>query len=223
MITESRKKKALVIEDLREADEELESRNYDVTRITHNELMASAGETYNARLPRGEYDLLWISTPGDHYVRTPGKRCNPHWQRIQTWMKRAADRQIHIVVYGPPGFLWKLPNFRETMEELQLSVRRLRLCHFNEKFDRNDTRPSGTYLQVASSMPLPRILYPCNCRLSIPEHALDWYGQNPKQAEWRKRVSRDMVRRVCDLVITSNTNELSRDAVLEVHREHEGG
>ena len=136
MTNNPREKTAIIIEDLRGAAEELKCRRYDVERITHNELMASTGEVYNARLSRGDYDLLWIATPGDWYVRTPDNRCNPHWQRILTGMKKTADRQMHILIYGPPGFLRKLPNFREFIEGLKLDTRRLRLCHFDEKYDK---------------------------------------------------------------------------------------
>ena len=82
MSTNPRKKKTIIIEDLRETAEELKGRNYDVERITHNELMASTGEVYNTGLLRGDYHLLWIATPGDWYVLTPDRRCNTHWQRV---------------------------------------------------------------------------------------------------------------------------------------------
>ena len=86
---EMRTLRALVIEDMREACVELRSRGYQCDRITHNELMASTGEEYLGNLLRGDYDMLWIATPCDWCVQTPDKRANPHWQRVQHWMKKA--------------------------------------------------------------------------------------------------------------------------------------
>eukprot|EP00974_Lingulodinium_polyedra_P082507 7988833-Lingulodinium_polyedra.AAC.1 len=36
--------------------------------------MASIGQEYTASLLKGEYSILWNSTPSDWYVRTPGKK-----------------------------------------------------------------------------------------------------------------------------------------------------
>ena len=77
------KAQALVIEDIGEASQELVRHGYECQRITHNELMSLVGEEYTGRLLRGEYALLWISTPADWYIRTPNKRSNPHWQNTE--------------------------------------------------------------------------------------------------------------------------------------------
>ena len=67
-------KKALVIEDVREACIELRKMNYECDRLTHNELMSHAGEEYTNKMIQQQYSLLWISTPADWYVRTPGQK-----------------------------------------------------------------------------------------------------------------------------------------------------
>ena len=89
---------ALVIEDVREACVELRERGYECDRIIHNELMTSAGEEYTGKLQKGDYVLVWISTLADWYVRTPGKRSNPHWQRLQNWMQKACKLNVHLNV-----------------------------------------------------------------------------------------------------------------------------
>eukprot|EP00975_Prorocentrum_lima_P023300 4898730-Prorocentrum_lima.AAC.1 len=109
--------RALVVEDMREACVELRNAGYQCDRITHNELMASTGQEYTASLLKGEYSILWISTPSDWYVRTPGKRTNPHWQRIQHWMKQAVMLGMKLIIFGPPGFPWRIPNIREAIED----------------------------------------------------------------------------------------------------------
>eukprot|EP00974_Lingulodinium_polyedra_P082748 8013912-Lingulodinium_polyedra.AAC.1 len=49
--------------------------------------------------------------------------------------------------------------------------------HFGEKYARTIGIPSGSYMQVAAKMPLPKKLWPCNCNIPIQQHALDWYGK----------------------------------------------
>ena len=73
--------KALIVEDIRESEIELRERGYECDRITHQELLSSAGTDYTGKLLRGDYGLLWISTPSDWQVRAQ-KKATPHWQRI---------------------------------------------------------------------------------------------------------------------------------------------
>jgi hypothetical protein len=148
------KHKALIVEDLREACIILRRNGYECDRITHNELMTSTGEELTGQLIKGAYNLMWTSTPTDWYVRTPDKRSNPHWQRLINWITRAARLEMQVVIFGPPGFVWKLPNFKDTMEDLQFHMTKMRLCHFGEKY-KTDThyqvdrtskwRPTSTF------------------------------------------------------------------------------
>ena len=77
---------AVIIEDIRQAEMQLSGIGYTCERITHNELMATSGTEYLGKLLKGEYSLLWISTPNDWFVRTPNKRTTPHWERILHWL-----------------------------------------------------------------------------------------------------------------------------------------
>ena len=100
-------KAALVIEGIGEASQELRRCGYECDRITHNELMSLVGEEYIGKLLRGDYSLMWMSTPADWYVRTPGKRANPHWQRLQNWIQRSIKLNMKLIVFAPPPRLSK--------------------------------------------------------------------------------------------------------------------
>ena len=130
--------------------------------------------------------MLWIATPCDWYVRTPDKRANPHWQRIQNWMKKAITFGMKLVVFGPPGFPWNIPNIKETISDLELSTTRMRLCHFGASYNTAGL-PSGSYMQVATNLDLQG-RWKCTCKIPISEHKLDWYGRAQNHAEWRRKV-----------------------------------
>ena len=70
-------KPALVIEDVQIASTILRDHDFVCDRLTHNELMSGSGQHYHGKLRNGDYKLLWIATPGDWFVRTPGKRGGP--------------------------------------------------------------------------------------------------------------------------------------------------
>ena len=190
---------AFVIEDVREAEIELLSRGFTCERITHHELLASAGTRYAARLMDGTYSLVWISTPSDWSVRIPGNKVTAHWQRVQQWIHKTATLGIILIIFGPPGFLWKLPNIRETMEECELQVVRMRLCHFKERYDKTSTVPSGAYLQFATNQTnFNTRRWQCPCKLPISDHKLDWYDRNQANADWRRRMRALCVRDLCN-------------------------
>ena len=180
------------MEDIREACTILKDLGYDVERITHCELMSSANDYYLRKL--STYNLLWISTPTDWYIRSPNNRTQAHWQRLRNWMTKACDLQITFIMFGPPGFPWKIPNIKESIEDLQLNISRMRLCHFQEKADKNNPLPSGTYLQAATNMNISRYMWKCPCAQSIPEHVLDWYGHTQEHSDWRRKVSRRLIK-----------------------------
>ena len=193
--------KALIVEDIRESDIELRKHGYECDRITHNELLSSAGTEYTGKLLKGDYSLLWISTPNDWYVRTPTKKANAHWKRIQHWIQKAVVLGMMLILFGPPGFLWKMPNIRETLQESNLTMLRMRLCHFGDKFDNTQTKPSGSYLQLATNIKLSPKKWQCQCQVPIQDHILDWYGRHQTQAEWRKKISWKFTKEVCDTLI----------------------
>ena len=76
-------KRALVIEDVRLACADLRARGYHCDRIAHDELLTHIGTEYFVSLHAGGYHLLWVSTPADWYVRAPGRRMGPRWQKTQ--------------------------------------------------------------------------------------------------------------------------------------------
>ena len=61
---------------------------------------------------------------------------------------------MKVVVYGPPGFQWKLLSMKDTIEDLQCSVAEMRLCHFQEKYDKKNALRSGSYRQVLTNLQL---------------------------------------------------------------------
>ena len=93
--------RALVIEDIRTASAELRTRGYMCDRITHTEVMTSEGTKYLGGLMSGDYKMRWVATPSDWYVRLPGKRAGPHYQRIQNLMVKARAMRMSIVLMGP--------------------------------------------------------------------------------------------------------------------------
>ena len=100
--------KAFVIEDVRIATAELRHRGYVCDRITHVELMSFVGSQYLGNLLAGDYHLLWVATPSDWTIHTPGKRAGPHYQRIQNLMVKARALRMQITLMGPPSYFWKL-------------------------------------------------------------------------------------------------------------------
>ena len=58
-------KKVRVVEDARLAEKELIRHGYECTRITHDEAPGTAGTDSTSKLLKGDFDVLWISTPSD--------------------------------------------------------------------------------------------------------------------------------------------------------------
>eukprot|EP00959_Pyramimonas_sp_CCMP1952_P316688 6628729-Pyramimonas_sp.AAC.1 len=70
--------------------------------------MTTVGTDCLGAVISGDYTLVWTSTPGDWYVRTPGKRVAPHWSRIQNLLMKARKLRMNILMFDPPGYVWKL-------------------------------------------------------------------------------------------------------------------
>ncbi len=94
-IADARPCNALIIEDTRESEIE--------------ELLSLAGTEYTGKLIKGDYSLLWISTPND-------------WQRLLKWIRKALQLGILVILFGPPGFLWKVPNIKATIQESKMRM-----------------------------------------------------------------------------------------------------
>ena len=158
----------MVVEDHRMACADLRTRGFLCDRITHNEVMTSRGSQYLGALLSGDYQLLWISTPADWYVRTPGKRAGPHWERIRNMLVKARALRVRTVMFGPPGYMWKMGPIRDTIEDLKMTVTRMRLCSFGIKYNRGDSAPSGTCMTVATTYPISHRHWGCHCQRNTP-------------------------------------------------------
>ena len=184
---------ALIVEDVRIAEEHLIKHGYATSRLTHNELMALGGTEYFNRLLKGEYNLLWISTPADWYVRHDNTRANAHWQRVANWLRKAHALGMGIIIFGPgptTGHLWR--RLEDVRGELCLNEEKMRLCHFGHKYDQKDKRSSGSYMQVSTNLKLKRKKWTCKCSASFKSgkegHSLDWYGKTEHHGSWRRKV-----------------------------------
>ena len=111
-----------MIEDIQEASAILKEYGYQCIRITYGELMSCPGEEYLRRLLSGQYQMLWISTPVDWYVKPRERRTQPLYERIANWMTRATNLDMQPVVYGPPGAVWKQQKIKDTIEKLELKL-----------------------------------------------------------------------------------------------------
>eukprot|EP00959_Pyramimonas_sp_CCMP1952_P073323 1532554-Pyramimonas_sp.AAC.1 len=104
---------------MRTACAELRARGYTSDRITHAEVMTSAVTQYLGAILSGDYQLFWVATPADWYVRLPGKRAGPHYQRIQNFMTKARALRMSIVPVGPPGGAYAMLPFRFEIRPFQ--------------------------------------------------------------------------------------------------------
>eukprot|EP00959_Pyramimonas_sp_CCMP1952_P130681 2732736-Pyramimonas_sp.AAC.1 len=72
---------------------------------------------------------------------------------------KARKLRMKIIIFGSPGYVWKLSPVHDTLEYLKLSVMRMRLCHLGIRFNMQDSAPSGTDMQVATSIPISSKLW----------------------------------------------------------------
>jgi len=69
-------------------------------------------------------------------------------------MQKAIILGMIVILFGSPGFLWKSPEIIETIDATKMQSVRMRLCHFKMQFHADDPKPSGSYLQVATTEPI---------------------------------------------------------------------
>eukprot|EP00959_Pyramimonas_sp_CCMP1952_P041845 875244-Pyramimonas_sp.AAC.1 len=60
-------------------------------------------------------------------------------------------------------------------------------------------------MNVATSIPSSSKLWACACKLAMPQHVLDWYGQAVRHAEWRAQTRITIIRHLNDRILGSNT------------------
>ena len=199
---------ALVVEDIRQIHPVLESYGYEVERLTHAELHSIHGDAYTTRLVADEYRVLWITTPSDWYVRIMNAKAIAHYKRLCLWIRKAIDLKMTVVLFGPPGFFWNLDEIKEIFDKQSLHRTRMRLCSGHDKFDKMQTQPSGSYLQVATNRAI-RHRWKCQCGLSIGQHKLDWYGRHPDKAAWRRKIYKKYSMAVCEQLFKGDGNSSS--------------
>ena len=93
-----------------------------------------------------------------------------------------------VVLYGPPGYFWKIQNISEIISDLRLHFDKMRLCYFGYKYDKNGP-PSATAMKFATNMKYTKRQWNCPCRLPHDKHIKDWYGHTDNKAEWRRNIS----------------------------------
>ena len=157
-------KSALVLEDVLEASATLADQGYTVTRVTHAELMSTNGQLMTARLLKG--------------IKPRERRTATHYSRIANWITRANNLQMIVILMGPPGPLWKQTIIQKAITDGNMYTQRMRLCHFGDKFNTAEDRPSGSYIAVSTSLELAYQQWSCKCKCDFEKHVLDWYGQS---------------------------------------------
>ena len=80
----------------------------------------------------------------------------------------------------------------------------MRFCRQGDKYDTSNDRPSGTYIGVATNLPIPYDKWSCKCEGPWENHVLDWYEQQPEHAEWRKKMRIKYARLLFEDVIKDN-------------------
>ena len=205
---------ALIIEDTSEATDILQENGYLCKRITHSEVLSSAGTGCEGTLNAGQYSMLWISTPSDYSVRIPTTKKTPHWQKVCSWLQKACLLGLLVVIFGQPGFLWNMPEVQEVIRDHSFTTVRMRLCHFGDRYDSQGTQPSGSYLQVATTRKISNKQWQCPCKMPIQHHKLDWYGNTPAHAAWRRTISARYVKEICRVLkIRSASTHIITDAM----------
>ena len=151
----------LIIEDVRETSACLTAAGNDNHRLSHYELMTSAGQECFNKLYYKEYNVLWISLPHNYYNRTPPpvesplrKRWANHWSKLQHWVQTANKIRTPVFLFGQPGVSWK--PFEDTLQEGSFCRRNLQLCSLGIEFDARRDAPSRAYLVLASNLTIPR-------------------------------------------------------------------
>ena len=115
-------------------------------------------------------------------------------------MQKAVLLGMIVILFGTPGFLWKSPEIIETIDNAKMHTVRIRLCHFKMQFQADGPKPSGSYLQTATTEPIKTDKWKCKCRVPLQDHEIDWYGRHQTQSEWRLTVTQKLCKEVMDTI-----------------------
>ena len=177
----------LIVDDSKMTEDALRTM-FNCDRITHMELITSSGTEYTGKILRGDFQLLWIVSPLNWYARIPTQKSLSHWQRVILWITKMHAMERPFVLFGPPGFLWKISQMQDLLNNCAAQQRKIRFCALDIKFDSTNPQPSGSYMNLAATLPINN-QWRCKCNIPIPEHTLDWYGRHPQHTEWRKQAT----------------------------------
>eukprot|EP00959_Pyramimonas_sp_CCMP1952_P360106 7540219-Pyramimonas_sp.AAC.1 len=79
-------------------------------------------------------------------------------------MSKARALRVTIGLARPPEHFRRQGHVRDVFGDLNLQVMRMHFCHFGLKYDRINTLPSGSYLQVAATCTrIPTNLWRSSC------------------------------------------------------------
>ena len=180
------KQKCLVVEDYLETTKILNNAGYDCDRVTHEEVLSRKGDEFARQVRQGEYKTLWVMTPSSWHARS--RKHESKMTRLQYLLQTALTNQMNVVIFGPPGYLWKQPLIHELMETYHLQNVRLRLCSQQDKFDKTSKQPSGAYFQMQHNLNYKSNNFRCRCGVPIDQHNLDWYGRSELRSMWRQQM-----------------------------------
>ena len=115
-----------LVEDVRSAETILKARNYECERLTHNEAH-SWNHEITRKISDKAYSMMWISTPADWHCRH--RKATAKMSTLAKWMKLAAAAGTLLIVFGLPGYFWKIPEIDETIKDTGLHFHTIHLCH----------------------------------------------------------------------------------------------
>ena len=101
-----------VIEDVHEASAVLSVEGVNNTRLTHFEMMSSAGQAAFSQIHTRHFNVLWITMPHAYFNRNvpEGKKHHSlqskhaaHWKRMTEWIATAHSIDSPVILYGQPG------------------------------------------------------------------------------------------------------------------------
>ena len=170
--------KALVIEDVRSAEKHFRKHGVECDRLTHTEAL-SGNHEITKKLKDMEYNVLWISTPEDWHCRH--QKAVPKMRNLVKWITLAITSNMLVMLFGIPGYFWKLAEIKEAVQEHSLFEHRVHLCHFGLHYDK---APTASYFKIATNS-TAKFAGKCTCKVDKKKHVLDWWGREEQRAEWR--------------------------------------
>ena len=146
------------MEDVRSAEVYLKKQNIDCDRLTHTEALSNNHEI-TKKLRDEEYTVLWISTPEDWHCKQ--QKSTPKMRNLAKWIKMAITSGLLVMIFGIPGYFWKLAEIKETIKEADMKEHRIHLCHYGLHYDK---APTASYMKPATNSTI-KIAGKCTCKV----------------------------------------------------------